>query len=427
MKKILSAVLAVACLAAIGTGCSKSGSGSKKASTTSEPISITFMWWGTQTRADLTQKVVKMYSESHKNVTISTVYQSYDDYYKKLAMMAAANNFPDVVLVDIKKADSAQFVSKNLIEPLNSYIKDKTIDTSGFSSNMLNYGKQNGKIYSLSVGTNALAMAVDPDVYQKAGLSVPTDGYATWDAMEKDLVKLKAVTGAYGADDMYRSMVFPYWCRQNGFEEYDATKGIGFDEKTFESFFTLKKKWIQEGLVPPLDESSQSNNVQLYKGKSAIYVLWTNNFESACKNSGKSLQLIPLPGPNAKKGMSIRSSQDMCISSKSSHKDVDASFLNYFINDIAANQVLNAERGMPAPTAVKEKLSQNFTPALKAEVSYLDQVEKNSSAASPAATAISAKVDTILQELEQEIIYNKMTPEQAFRSLQTQIKAAQDK
>ena len=35
------------------------------------------------------------------------------------------------------------------------------------------------------------AMLVAPDMYEKAGLEIPENGYESWEALEKDLVKLK--------------------------------------------------------------------------------------------------------------------------------------------------------------------------------------------------------------------------------------------
>ncbi|GAA3329118.1 hypothetical protein GCM10020331_075860 [Ectobacillus funiculus] len=73
----------------------------KEAAEKKEPITLRVSWWGGQPRHDYTMKVIEMYEKEHPNVKIEAEFANWDDYWKKLAPMAAANQLPDVIQMDL--------------------------------------------------------------------------------------------------------------------------------------------------------------------------------------------------------------------------------------------------------------------------------------------------------------------------------------
>lgn len=276
-----------------------------------------------------------------------------------------------------------------------------------------------------------MCLAVDPSAYTKAGLTVPKDGYATWDDLGKDLVKLKAAlgSGSYGADDvLWLDTVWGYWCEQHGEHAY-TSKGdnIGFTQKTYVDYMNLVKSWMTQGLIPPLDvattAASDPTNSELAKHKSAMDIIYTNNFENLQKAFGSTLQIVSLPGPNAAKATGVLASQHFVMSSKSANKDEAAKFISYFVNNVDANKVLNAERGMPASTEVLTALRPTFTSNQQAVSDYLEQLAKTAGAVPPPAPANSQSIYTLMDNLTQQIIYGKTTAEAAYQQIASTAKS----
>ncbi|NQX61084.1 ABC transporter substrate-binding protein [Paenibacillus qinlingensis] len=408
-----------------GTAASTAATSNTPSQTASAKDStLRVLWWGSQPRHDATNKVIDMYKKDHSNVSFQPEFQGFDGYWQKVTLQAATNNMPDVLQYYVGSADTQQFMDKNLIAPLDDLVAKKLIDISDISESALSSGKLGGKLYGIPLGVNAKAMVVDPEAYQKAGLTIPVNGYATWEDLGKDLVKLKAVTGSYGADDLLgENFMFPYYARQMGQVQYADKTGIGFDEKTYVDFYTMKKNWSKDGLIPPIDvflsiKSPEESNIA--KKKSAINVIYTNQFESISKAAGKELQLIPLPGPNAIKAMDLRPGNHFSIPSNSTNKEEAAKFISYFVNNVDANKVLNAERGMPVAGKVREGIKDGFTPAQKVAAAYIDQVAKASSPMDPQPPAGSTEIEKLMLDLEQQILYNKTTPEQAYATLKSE-------
>ena len=74
-------------------------------------------------------------------------------------------------------------------------------------------------------------------------------------------------------------------------------------------------------------------------------------------------------------------------------------FLDFFVNDVEANKVLNAERGVPVNTAVLAALEAEAEPARAAVYDYMARLGQDppySLVLDPWALRISAPMSTIL-------------------------------
>ncbi|WP_157685420.1 ABC transporter substrate-binding protein [Paenibacillus donghaensis] len=434
MKRRLSMmmILAMACILAVA-GCS--GNNSAEPSETSKPTQETgstgtpeaggnlrVIWWGNQDRHNLTSEVLDLYSKANPGVTFTPEYQGFDGYYQKLTLLAASNNMPDVFQFYVGASDANQFIDKGLVEPLDAYIESGLIDVSEIGESTLSGGKgSDGKIYGIPLGVNARVMIIDPAAYEKVGLTIPEKGYESWEALYEDLKKLKDVTGAYGADDLFNiAFTLPYYARQFDQTVNAEGTGIGFDEKLYTDFFTYRQEWAKEGLIPKMDASMSVKNPEesfLVKGQSAVMVGYTSQYPGVVKAAGRPLKMILMPGPNSEKAMDVRPGQHFSISVSSPNKEAAAKFISYFVNDIEANKLLNANRGMPITSKVRESLMDQFDPEMKEVADYLDIVSEHSGPLDAPAPAGATEIDTLMVDLEQQIMYDQTSIHDAYEKL----------
>jgi multiple sugar transport system substrate-binding protein len=428
-KKLCTVALAAAAVLAV-TGCSggnnaESSTAPKEtqgaASAAPKSADLRVYWWGSQVRHDATMKVLDLYKTKNPHITFEPEYQGFDGYYQKLTLQAASNNMPDVMQFYVGAGDTDQFMTKNLVAPLDELAAKKILDLSDVSESIVSTGKLNGKLYGVPLGVNAKAMVVDTEAYAKAGLAVPENGYISWETLAADLEKLKAVTGAYGADELMDvNFMMPYYMRQIGQIQYAAGTGIGFDQKAYVDYYTMKKKFMENKSMVPLDVAltiKSPEETMLVKGQSAISVIYTNQYPGIVKAAGRELKLIPLPGPNASKAMDVRPGNHFVIAENAKNKEEAAKFISFFINDVESNKLLNAERGMPIAAKVRDALKAGFTPEQKIVADYIDKVAANSSPMDPAAPAGSAEIEKLMKDLEQQILFGKITPEKAYEQL----------
>ncbi|GAB2704057.1 ABC transporter substrate-binding protein [Paenibacillus thermoaerophilus] len=436
MKKRSTLALMMAGVMAVAAGCGGSGSdgqssaaGNSAAPSASasegkkDPVTLRVAWWGGQARHDYTLKVIDLYKQKNPHVTIETEYAAFDDYWKKLAPQAAANNLPDVFQMDISYL--TQYGGRGQLEDLQPLIDKKLIDTSSISETTLSGGKVDGKLYAFTAGVNALAQITDAEALKKMGITLSKDW--TWDDLDKMAATVKAngkIMGGYRHD-----VFFAYYLRTVGQKMYaaDGTQ-LGYaDDKPFIDYFTRYQKWYDSGVLLSLDKEATKKGTpeedEMVPGNSVSSNGWSNQFLGLANAVKRPLELQPLPGPGAKEGLFLKPSMYFSIPKSSKVKEEAAKFIDFFINDIEANKIIKGERGVPVSSKVKEALKPLLTENEVKVFDYVAWAEQNSSPMDPPNPVGSIEVEKLLKDISEQILYKKISVEDAAKKFRTEANA----
>lgn len=181
LLKLGGAGLAMTGLASLAA-CS-STSGGSSTSTRNEKATIKMLYFGAQSAATALQTALQpRVKKLDKNATLQVTGingTDWNDFLAKVLTMIAAGNLPDVVSVATE--GQQLLASKNLIEPLDSYV---TRDLSalhsyftGIHPALIESTMYQGHLYTLPDSFNAGSMFYSTDLLDKAGLSRPA---ANW-------------------------------------------------------------------------------------------------------------------------------------------------------------------------------------------------------------------------------------------------------
>jgi multiple sugar transport system substrate-binding protein len=420
MKKALTILVSLSLLlTAAGCGGGSASSGGNTANkpdsavSGNAPVKLRFAWWGGQSRHDATLKVIELYQQKNPNVKIEGEYASFDDYWKKLAPQAAANDLPDIIQMD--DGYVSQFGGRGQLEDLKSYMDSGKIDISSISPNFLKIGQYEGKQYQLTMGVNALAATMDPEIIKKAGGTMP-DKQWSWEDMEALGAKLKA-SGKLLADRVDYKVWFPYYLRTLDQKMYNPDgASLGYtDDKYFVDYFKRYQKWYEAGYVLTLDKLAQKKftpeDDEMVMGNASSYLAWSNQFVAWSAGAKRQLEIVPFPGPNANKGLFLKSSQALSLSKGSKNKEEAVKFINFYINDIEAEKIIKGERGVPINSKVQEALKPILTPEEKKVFDYIAWAEKNSSPNDPPVPVGSVEVFKLMADVSDQILYKKISVE----------------
>jgi multiple sugar transport system substrate-binding protein len=420
LTMLVSASLLLTATACGGnTAAPTGGDAAKKTDTaagsSNAPVTLRVAWWGGQARHDYTFKVIELYQKQHPNVKIEAEYAAFDDYWKKLAPQAAANDLPDVIQMDVSYL--SQFGGRGQLEDLQPYTKNNMIDTSAVAPNTLSSGEYNGKLYQITLGVNALGGTVDPEMLKKVGATMPAKDW-TWDDMETLGKQLKA-GGKQLGDTMRYDVYFPYYLRSVDQKLYspDGTT-LGYsDDKAFVDYYKRYQRMYDAGYFLSLDKlavkKATPEDDEMVLGNSFGSFGWSNQYVAWTAAAKRPTELIPPPGPNGKKGLFLKSSMGFSITKNSKQKEEAAKFINFFVNDIEANKIIKGERGVPISSKVKEALKPLLTPEEVKVFDYIAWAETNSSQADAPNPVGSVEVEKLLKDLSEQILYKKISIEDA--------------
>ena len=394
-----------------------------KAGDEEKPVTLRMAWWGSQPRHDYTMKVIEMYKQQHPNVSIEVEYANYDDYWKKLAPEAAANELPDIVQMDLLYF--SQYAGKGQLEELTPYL-NKQIDVTDISENALNGGKVGDGLYGINLGVNALGFQYDPELLKKIGMDSFPQNW-TWDDYKEMGAKAKSAN-LYIDTGMRAEVFFAYYLRSIGKTFYNKEgNALGYeDDQNFVDFFSIPSAMIKQGAAPSPDIKAQIKGVEddpMVKGKALGIWQWSNQFVGLQQVANRPLAMAPMVGPGMKEGLFLKPSMYFSVSKNSKAKEEAAKFINFFVNDIEANKLILGDRGVPVAAKVKEALKSVLSPAQVQVFDYVAWAEQNSSPMDNPDPIGSAEVSKLLIGLAEQMDYGKTTPEVAAKKFREEANA----
>jgi multiple sugar transport system substrate-binding protein len=390
-------------------------------------VTLRLGWWGNPTRDARTLEVVKMYMAKNPNVTIETETTGWAGYWDKLATQAAANNLPDVIQQDY--AYLKTYTDKNQLLDLTPYVKFKALNLNKVAETFLSGGRVGGGLYGVSLGTNAWAIIYDPAVLKKAGVAAPKPHW-TWADFEKTATAIYKKTGVQTMplSTVDPRVMFDNMIRQTGqpfFAPDGASLGYANDSRLIE-FYAMQLRLLKAGVLIKPDNAFVTTTPQespFAKGKSWLEYVWSNQVVAfqAAANRPVGIALCPQIAKSKRPGTYLKPSMFFSISKSSSNKEEAVKFINYFLNDIEANKVLLAERGIPIVGSVRDVLSKMVDPVNKQVFDYINLVGKNNaSPIDPADPVAAGEVLKLFRNIDQEVLYGATAPKEAAAKFRKQ-------
>ncbi|MCI8287270.1 MAG: extracellular solute-binding protein [Lachnospiraceae bacterium] len=351
-----------------------------------EPVTLRMAWWGSQTRHDITVEVIEMYEKEHPNVKIEYEFFSFDDYFNKLKTLQASDQVWDIFQLG---GNFPMYMDKICF--MDEFIDSGIVDVSDIPEAYLQITQDiEGNQIGLSNGLNTYGIAYDVDMFNEAEVPLPTENW-TWDDYADAAMKIMEKTGHYGSSGL-SSSEFIAGCStyigqqgkvgEYGFFNLDLT-GMGFEDPSMlEGYIQMRADLIKAGASPDAGAEMEITNIEndfLVTGEAGMTWVAVNQFPTIydiCKAEGRTLALAPLPrvtsdGPS---GAVIQSSQMLCVSQDSEHKEEAAAFISWFQNSVECNQVLQGERGIPINNTVRDSLKANLTEGQQIMYDFVDLI-----------------------------------------------------
>ncbi|WP_216773409.1 ABC transporter substrate-binding protein [Metabacillus halosaccharovorans] len=417
-EKKVSILVIFVLLAGLMSGCSFTVNGANTGVKDGK-IQLRVTWWGSQDRHDKTLRAIQLFEKENPDIHVIPEFTGWDGYWQKLATAAAGKNLPDVIQMDYAKL--MEYIDRDLIVDMNSYVETGTLDLSDVGKAYIEGGYVDGKLYAVNLGTNSPAIAYNPEMFKKAGIDEFKPGY-TWEDFAEISMQLqeKFGEGMYGAGGIANALPwFNIYLRQHGFEVYNSDgTGLGYeDDKFLIDFLQYWDKLLMDGIAAPPKVTSAIQGLEdelIVHKKSPFLWFHSNQIIALQQSAGKDIKLAVFPSTSGgKEGLYLKPSQFFSISKDSKHKEAAAKFVDFITNDIEANELLAAERGVPISKKVREHLRPKMNDAGKEMFDYVEQVESHSSPIYPPEPPGSGEVGILFDRIIERLNYGNISVEEA--------------
>jgi multiple sugar transport system substrate-binding protein len=370
-------------------------------------------WWGNTVRDEQTAKAAELFKSKNPGVTIDLEATGWGGYWDKVNTQAASGSMADLMQQDYLYI--GQWAGRGQLRDLTPYIQNGTIDVSKIPDSVIDSGKIDGKLYGIPLGTTIYCMAVDPAILEKAGIPKIDSAAWTWKDFERIAETVYQKTGVqtapFGGSDAFPDA--ENYVRQSGVPFYAPDgKKLGFsDPSLLKSFWDMELRLLDKGALIPASEALIQMSMEespLPKGRSWVMALWNTQVVAMSSAAGRPLELLFAPRIEGYKrpGAFLKPSMFFSIPAKAENPDLAAKFLNFFLNDMDANDIIRGERGVPVVAPVRDSLSGKIGASQKAAFDILSEAAAKGyvSPVDPPYPAKSGEVNALLRDITVQVL-----------------------
>ncbi|MGI2293268.1 ABC transporter substrate-binding protein [Paenibacillus sp. GXUN7292] len=430
-KRSLGIVLATALVGSL-VACSGGGGGKKNSNTVpsasapaagNEQVKLRIMWWGSQERHEATLAALDLYTQKNPHVTFEPEFSGMDGYLDKLSTQAAAKNAPDVVQLD--PGWVSDWIGRNQLTELSP-----EVDLSKIDEKVLSGGQLDGKQYAVPLGSVAYGMIYDKAALEKLGVASPQNGW-TWDdffALAEE-AGAKLPEGQYFTKD-YAGDYFAYsafqYARGKGMVVSEDGK-FNVDKDSFIEWTTKFEQLRKAGIVPPADVNTSDKEFDpnmdlMVNGKVIFRLSFSNNFGAWNSLKNDAYALVTMPR-EVEAGGWLKPSMYFAVSSNSKKAEEAKKFVNWFVNDPEAGQLLKTARGLPVNKEIASALEASMSDVDKVGLELLHATEVDGQTWKPGTKGWTNFIDKDWPLVRDMLSFNKITPEKAFDELKAAAEA----
>lgn len=393
-KRIFASLAATMMVAGLLAGCggtsstAASGDGTASAATgeaadaaaasgDSGKTVLNVLWWGSQTRHELTTAMLEKFEELNPDIDVVMDYSDWGGYWTKLPAQVAGGQTPDVFQMDY--AYLAQYVENGVLADLTPYIEDGSLDMSNVEQSILDSGSIDGKTYAISTGTNAPVMLYRKDVTDELGIEMPMNP-----TMSEYCEISKQVYEATGLRDTFVTSCsadnLRFRLRNYGMNLYneDAT-ALGFDDPQYiVDMWQLALDSQNEGWgMKPGEETATTAFDSMINDSWSRYQN-SNELQAYRDATGKDISMVMIPNTDDATASAtyLKPAMFWCVGADSDVKEAAVRFIDFFANNEACYDIVGIERAVPISSAMREYVAPTLDEVSQEVVEFIDYVSQ---------------------------------------------------
>ncbi len=406
-------------------GCSKE-SGGPSGSGKGEAQQISAFWWGSDSRAQLTNQVFEQFAQEHPGMSVKGQFLAFNNYFDKLATLAAAGSVPD--LLQTNPGSLTQYGENGQLLDLATL----DLDLGDYQDAARQSGLANGKQYGLAFGYQYVTVFYNADMLEKAGGTVPQDP-VSWDDWADFAAQLQGSLPAktYAmTDSSSDSNSFESWMVGRGKSLFTEDGQLGYDAGDVTDWFDYWTGLRSRGAMAPAADSvtyvqtGAVTDSPVTKGNAAMTLGINVGFQGYQQLNEATLDMAACPvGPAGR--CESNHFFGWSVSAKTKVTDAIKAFLEMWFTSTQVVQTVGTDRALPASQTQLEALDKVAEGAtarlLKFSIAHPD-IKPFSPPSTPA--TIGNRQTESLRRAAEGVVTGSSKPADAAQKLVQEVQAA---
>lgn len=393
-----------------------------------EPKQLRFAWWGHEEMNRTTREALELYHQQKDLVTLTPENASWDDFWDRMATQIAGRNGPDCFQMSNQMI--VDYAERGALLDLEPYIGEE-IDLAGWDENLRGYGIIDDARAGVPISTDAFMIMYDVAVIEKLKITMPEAAW-TWDDLAARSAEIREAGGGelWGmSDGSGKYELLEPWVRGRGksFYAFDADPvTLGFEREDLGDFLQWWADRRAEGACVPPDVAAEDDGHEtsaLVTGKAPIYFTTSSELLGVRALTEHPCQAMPVPDQagGEKKANFVRPNLFMSAWTGTKFPRECARFLNFWINDPDAVDVIGASRGVPPSPKSAERLASKVEPAdVRSPFEYVELIREIGSPMDGLTPKSGRDVYNLLQRTAEGVRFGQTSVPQAVEAFFTE-------
>lgn len=434
MLKRFSAIPLVLSVMVIFTACSSSGNPAEGGSTSNQPTSnkekVTLKI-GLPGSYEVTSKeIIDGFIASHPDIKVEIQEAPWGDFTSKIATQIAGNTMPDVWFQE--NATILSYGKRGVAEDLSSYI-ERDLQADEYVDGLFSAKTPEGKVWGVPHGINPIALAYNKDVFDKAGVPIPTDDWTYNDLIETS--KLLTVKegdrptqfGFIGSFSITTGW-FP-WIKQAGGSALDDTLTRSrFDDPKTAAGLQQLYDGVKQGYFTDIDfVKANGGELEVFAGGKAAmhffqYSLQVNMNESFPDTNW---DVVKIPkGIDGKRYVPMVANTWLISSrAKQEAKDAAWEFLKYYLSNEAQDIIIKSGSTLPVKKSALDQLKDSATKPLN-KAAFTDGIDEGGVTLDENASWSEWRI--LVQQVVNEIMVDNVTVSDGLKDIHQKVQEVLD-
>lgn len=435
MTKKFSAISLVLAFMMMFTACSSSGGStdgeaSPGQSTDNKEKKVTLKI-GLPGSYEVTSKeIIDGFMASHPHINVEIQEAPWGDFTSKIATQIAGNTMPDVWFQE--NATILSYGQRGVAEDLSSYI-EADLKAEEYIDGLFSAKTPEGKIWGVPHGINPIALAYNQDVFEKAGVPVPTDDWTYNDLIEasKQLtVKEGDKTSQFGFIGSFSitNGWFP-WIKQAGGSALDDTLTKSrFDDPQTAAGLQQLYDGLDQGYFADIDFlKANGGELEVFaSGKAAMYFLQYSlqvNMNESFADTNWDVVKIP-KGVDGKRYVPMVANTWLVSSrAKQESKDAAWEFLKYYLSDEVQDMIVKTGSTLPVKKSALDQLKDSTTKPMN-KAAFTDGIDEGGVTLDENATWSEWRI--LVQQVVNEIMVGNVSVEDGVKDIHAKVQDVLD-
>lgn len=320
-----------------------------------EQVEISLSWWGNDVRNEYTITAVEQFQKLHPDIKVHCSYSEWSGYEARSNVRMISDTEADVMQINFAWLEKYSPDGEGYydIETLSDIV-----DLSNFTDDMLEYGRQNGKLNAIPIALNTETVYINRTIYESYGLTVPH----TWDDLFEAAEVMQGEVYPLGFSAKPAWLYIMAYAEQVTGKHFLTEDGkLNFTPEDIQVMLEFYCRLVNEKVIPQVEYFDRLN---LENGTYAGVVAWVSDASSYCGGAieaGYEMVVADYTAMTAEEsgvGWYAKPATMYAISKNTEHPEEAALLLDYLLNSSEMAVLQGIEKGIPLSKSARACLAE---------------------------------------------------------------------